>query len=199
MNPKAIATTIVFAAVTVALNPAISGIAIPAPYAPFLFYQIWEIPIVAAFVLISRKSGIAIALLNALILFALFPGFLPAGPFYNLFAVLSMLSGIFIAHKILIRRPSKEETPNSTLQFEAKMITLSTAIGITLRVGIMSLVNYAVLRYPYPIGYQLPEILIIGYLPLIGLFNVTLALYTVPLGYSIAKAIDRNLKLHSQL
>ena len=199
MNTKTITTTIVFAAVTVALNPAISGIAVPAPYAPFLFYQIWEIPIVAAFVLISRKSGIAIALLNALILFALFPGFLPAGPFYNLFAVLSMLAGIFLACKILSRRALIEKEPNPSLQFEAKMITLSTAIGITLRVGIMSLVNYTVLRYPYPIGYQLPEILIIGYLPLIGLFNATLALYTVPLGYSIAKAIDRNLKLHGQI
>src|SRR3989304_6159865 len=125
MNTKTLAITIVFAAVTVALNPAISGIAFPAPYAPFLFYQIWEIPIVAAFLLSSRKSGIAIALLNASILFALFPGFLPAGPFYNLFAVLSMLSGIYIAHKILTRKSSMEKNPNSSVQYEAKMITLS--------------------------------------------------------------------------
>jgi riboflavin transporter FmnP len=199
MNTKTLAITIVFAAVTVALNPAISGIAVPAPYAPFLFYQIWEIPIVAAFVLISRKSGIAIAVLNALILFALFPGFLPSGPFYNLFAGLSTLAGIFIANIVLTRGAAKDKKPNSNLQFKAKMITLSTALGIILRVGIMSLVNYAVLRYPYPIGYQLPEIVIIGYLPLIGLFNATLALYTVPLGYSIAKIINRNLKLNSNV
>ena len=199
MNTKTLAITIVFAAVTVALNPAISGIAVPAFYAPFLFYQIWEIPIVAAFVLISRKSGIAIAALNALILFALFPGFLPSGPFYNLFAVLSMLAGIYIAQKALAQGFLKGKTPNSSLQFEAKMITLSTVIGIILRTGIMSIVNYAVLRYPYPIGYQMPETLILGYLPLIGLFNATLALYTVPLGYSIAKVINRNLKLNSHI
>src|SRR3989337_4238671 len=121
MNTKTITTTIVFAAVTVALNPAISGIAVPAPYAPFLLYQIWEIPIVAAFVLISRKSGVAIAILNAAVLFALFPGFLPMGPFYNLIAVLSMLSGIYIVHRILTRGLSKAQTPDTTLQFEAKL------------------------------------------------------------------------------
>ncbi len=198
MNTKTLALTIVFAAVTIALTPAISGIAVPAPYAPFLFYQIWEIPIVAAFVLISRKFGVAIAMLNAFVLFAVFPGYLPMGPFYNLMAVLSMLSGIYLAQKILTSRISKEKTANISLQFEAKVATVATALGITLRVAIMSVVNYVVLRYPYPIGYETPELAIIASLPLIGLFNATLALYTVPLGYSIAKVISRNLRLQNQ-
>jgi riboflavin transporter FmnP len=195
MNTRAIATTIVFAAVTVALNPAISGIAFPAPYAPFLFYQIWEIPIVAAFVLINRKSGVAIAILNAVILFALFPGFLPTGPFYNLIAVLSMLSGIYLAQRILTLGQSKEVMQKTSLESEARLITVSTAIGITLRVAIMSVVNYVALRQPYPFGYQFIEIEILASLPLIALFNATLALYTVPLGYSIANAIKSRLKL----
>jgi riboflavin transporter FmnP len=195
MNTKAIATTIVFAAVTVALNPAISGIAVPAPYAPFLFYQIWEIPIVAAFVLINRKSGVAIALLNAVILFALFPGFLPAGPFYNLFAVLSMLCGIYLAQRIFTLGHPEEKMQKATLESEAKLVTFSTAMGITLRVAIMSVVNYIVLRLPFPFGYQFIEIEILASLPLIALFNATLTLYTVPLGYSIANAIKSRLRL----
>jgi riboflavin transporter FmnP len=193
MNTKAIAITIVFAALTVALNPVFTGIGVPAPYAPFLIYQIWEIPIVAVFLLISPKSGVAISILNTAVLLVLFPGALLLGPFYNLIAVLSMLSGIYITHRILTHGNLK----NATLQFETKLITLSTAIGIIFRVGIMSVVNYSVLRYPPPIGYSTPEAAIIASLPLIGLFNATLALYTIPIGHVIANAIRTNLKLHN--
>jgi riboflavin transporter FmnP len=197
MNTKAIAITIVFAALTVALNPVFTGIGVPAPYAPFLIYQMWEIPIVAAFLLISAKSGVAISILNAAALLALFPGALLLGPLYNLVAVLSMLSGIYVAHRILTHGILREKTKNVTLQLETKLVTLSTAIGIIFRVGIMSVVNYVVLRYPSPIGYQLPEAAIIASLPLIGLFNATLALYTIPLGHFIADAIRSNLRLYN--
>jgi len=192
MNTKAIAATIVFAALTVALNPVFTGIGVPAPYMPFLIYQIWEIPIVAAFLLISPKSGVAISILNAAVLLALFPGALLLGPFYNLIAIISMLSGIYMAHRIL-----REKMKKVTVQLETKLVTLSTVIGITFRVGIMSIVNYVVLRYPPPIGYSTPEAAIIATLPLIGLFNATLALYTIPLGHFIADAIRSNLKLYN--
>jgi hypothetical protein len=59
----------------------------------------------------------------------------------------------------------------------------------------MSVVNYVALGQPYPFGYQYPEELVLGSLPLIAVFNATLALYTVPLGYSIANAIKSRLKL----
>ncbi|MCX8153743.1 MAG: hypothetical protein N3E52_04845, partial [Candidatus Bathyarchaeota archaeon] len=95
MNIKTLTTTIVFAALTVALNPSISGIGVPAPYAPFLIYGLWEIPIITVFLLINPTAGIMIALLNAAILFAFFPGALPTGPFYNLIAIFSMMLGIY--------------------------------------------------------------------------------------------------------
>jgi riboflavin transporter FmnP len=197
MNSKTITITIVFTALTVALNPVFTGIGVPAPYMPFLIYQIWEIPIVAAFLLISPKSGVVISILNAAVLLALFPGALLLGPLYNLIAILSMLSGIYVAHRILTHGILREKTKNVTLQLETKLITLSTVIGITFRVGIMSIVNYVVLRYPPPIGYSTPEAAIIATLPLIGLFNATLALYTIPLGHFIADAIRSNLKLYN--
>jgi hypothetical protein len=59
----------------------------------------------------------------------------------------------------------------------------------------MTIVNYIVLRYPYPFGFELDELGIIASLPLVGLFNATLTLYTVPLGLIVAKAINKNLKL----
>jgi len=87
MNSKSIATLSIFAALTVVLN--LSPIKVPAPYALFLIYQIWEIPIVAAFALYGPLMAVAISVLNTLVLLAVFPGALPTGPLYNLAAVYS--------------------------------------------------------------------------------------------------------------
>jgi riboflavin transporter FmnP len=188
MNTKALATTIVFAALTVALNPAISGIGVPAPYAPFLIYNLWEIPIVAAFLIISPISGVTISLLNAAILFAFFQGPLPTGPLYNLMAIFSMLSGIYIVRKIF--------TPKA-MEGRAifKIATAATVLGALFRVIVMTVVNYATLRYQYPIGFGMPEIDIIAFLPLAALFNGTLALYTIPVGEFISKVVKTRVKI----
>ncbi|MBN1357263.1 hypothetical protein JW988_00685 [Candidatus Bathyarchaeota archaeon] len=188
MNTKALATTIVFAALTVALNPGVSGIGVPAPYAPYLIYGLWEIPIVAAFLLISPASAIIITLLNSVVLFAFFPGPLPTGPFYNLIAVFSTLLGLFIA-KIFIKRESADR------QTVIKITTGSTILGIVLRVAVMTLVNYITLQQPYPIGFELEEIAVIASLPLTALFNATVVLYTIPIGEFIAHVIKDRIKL----
>ncbi len=188
MNTKALATTIVFAALTVALNPGVSGIGVPAPYAPYLIYGLWEIPIVAAFLLISPASAIIITLLNSFVLFAFFPGPLPAGPFYNLIAVFSTLLGIFIA-QIFIKR---ESTNQRTV---IRITTGSTILGIILRVAVMTLVNYVTLQQPYPIGFGLEEVAVIASLPLTALFNATVVLYTIPMGEFIAHVIKDRIKL----
>jgi riboflavin transporter FmnP len=54
MNTKTLALTIVFTALTIAIN--VAGPKIPAPFAPFLQYQLWEIPIVIAFLSIGIKA-----------------------------------------------------------------------------------------------------------------------------------------------
>jgi hypothetical protein len=56
-------------------------------------------------------------------------------------------------------------------------------------------VNYVFLRFPPPLGYAMPEEAILLMLPLIGFFNATLALYTIPIGYLIAKTIKSSIKL----
>ena len=159
-----------------------------------LLYQIWEIPIVAAFILISRKAAVSIAILNAAVLTIFFPGALPTGPFYNLIATLSMLFGIYIIQKVLKNKKENQNQKGSEYA-KTKFVVLSTVSAMILRVVVMTLVNYIVLRYPYPIGYELDELVIIASLPLTGLFNATLALYTVPLGLFIAKAINKNIKI----
>ncbi len=190
MNTKVLATSIVFAALTVALNPAISGIGVPAPYAPFLIYGLWEIPIVAAFLLIGAGAGILIALLNALVLFAFFPGSLPTGPFYNFIALCSTLLGVYVGRRLVTSKPAQGPVI-------LKIAAASTILGIIARVAIMTIVNYATLGQGYPIGFGLPELEVLGWLPAIGLFNGTLALYTIPMAEFITDVVKSRSRFKS--
>lgn len=184
MESRTIASVSVFTALTVALN--LSPIKIPAPYAPFLIYQIWEIPIVAAFLLYGPAVGVAISIINTIVLLGIFPGALPTGPLYNLAAVLSTLLGIHIVQKAIGSLRRRQETV---------LITSSTVLGAVGRVGIMSVVNWVFLPYPPPLGFSMPTEALVITLPLIGVFNATLAIYTVPLGYLIAKAVSSGAKV----
>jgi riboflavin transporter FmnP len=184
LNTQTVAAVIVFAALAVVLN--LSPLKIPAPYAPYLIYQVWEIPIVAAFLLYGARVGVLITLLNTLTLLALFPGALPTGPLYNLAAVLSMLLGIGIVKILVEKHSSKRETI---------VAALMTASGVILRTAFMAFVNYVCLRFPPPVGYGLPEAAVIASIPFIVIFNLTLALYTIPLGYSVTKAVKSYVKI----
>lgn len=178
MEAKQLAIIAVFTAIAVVL--VLSPLKIPAPYAPFLYYQIWEIPLVTAFLVYGPLIGLSVAGLNTLILVTLFPGDLPTGPIYNLAAVVSMLAGVYIIHHYL--------------QFRGRTtvrVPVSTTLSMVLRVLFMTLINWIALRYPYPIGFSLPEEVILGYLPLIGVFNATVVLYTIPMGYILAQAVSR--------
>ena len=181
MNTKRIAIISMFTAVTVAL--VLSPLKIPAPYAPFLIYQIWEIPIVMALLLYGSSIAVSISVLNTIILLAVYPGSLPVGPLYNLAAVLSMLMGIYIVQRLA--RGRFEKVIGLTVS--------STAIGITTRVGVMSIVNWIAMPYPYPIGFGVPPEAALVLLPIIGLFNATVALYTIPSGYFLARAISHRI------
>ena len=74
MNTRAIAMTIALTGIAIVLNPAISGVGLPFPPIPRLIYNLWEIVIIAAFLLMGFKSGISVALLNSVFLFAVYPG-----------------------------------------------------------------------------------------------------------------------------
>lgn len=180
MESKAVATIAIFTALSVAL--VLSPAKVPAPYAPFLKYQIWEIPIVAAFLLYGPLAGTATSIINTMILLVVYPGDLPTGPLYNLAAVLSMLLGIYIIHTFATKRFGK--------QYEPILTIFSTALGGITRVGIMTILNMIFLQYPYPIGYEMSAEAIVALLPLIGLFNATLTLYTTPIGYVVARAVS---------
>ncbi len=195
MKTRTLAVIIVFAALTVVLNPALSGLGVPAPYAPYLVYQIWEIPMVAVLLLYGPKFGVPIAVLNTFVLLAIYmgPGGLALAPFYNLAAFLSMAFGLYIPYRISVNRSTNEKTGKDLSRSGSMLIGAATLLGIVFRVAVMSLVNYTVLRFDPPIGYSLPEPVILGSLPLIGLFNATLALYTIPIGFLIASVVKTRL------
>jgi riboflavin transporter FmnP len=173
----------VFAALTISLN--LSPAKIPAPYAPYLIYQIWEIPIVAAFLLFGVKVGMGISILNTATLLLVFPGELPTGPFYNLAAVLSMLFGVVVVQRLV----SDVSTRQGTM-----LPVISTAMGTLFRVGGMTLVNWACLPFPPPVGFGLPTVVVMASLPIIGFFNATIALYTIPVGYFLARIVKPSMK-----
>jgi riboflavin transporter FmnP len=177
MKARTIAVLGVFAALMIALN--LSPLKVPAPYAPFLIYQIWEIPIVVAFVIYGWRIAAGLAVLNTLALLIIFPGALPTGPLYNFAAVLSMIAGLQLVKKFL---PEKLKGRR-----EALAVAGLTASGIIVRTIMMLIVNYSFLSYPPPVGYSLPQEVVVLYMPLIALFNSTLALYTIIGGYTIAR------------
>jgi len=194
VNTKKLSLTIVFAALAIALNPTFTYIGFYAPFAQGLVYQIWEIPIVVAFLIISPVAGLAISLLNTAVLFAIFPGVLPTGPAYNLAATLSMQVGIFAALTIG-KRISCSKDQNTNVLFKPKWAAVSTTMGILTRVSFMSVILYFVLPQKSPIGFSFPLVATIGYLPLAAIFNASLALYTIPIGFLIAQRVQKVLHL----
>ena len=187
--------TIVFAALAIALNPAFTSIGFFAPFAQGLVYQIWEIPIVVAFLIISPVAGLAISLVNTAVLFAVFPGVLPTGPLYNLAATLSMQVGIFSVY-IIAKRVHMGKSNKVGSELGPKWATASTGMGILTRAAFMSVVLYFVLPQPSPIGFSFPLSATLAYLPFAAFFNATLALYTIPIGYLIANRVQKILKLN---
>ncbi len=194
MNTKKLSLTIVFAALAIALNPTFTQIQLYAPFAQGLIYQIWEIPIVIAFLIISPTAGLGVSLLNTAVLFALFPGALPTGPAYNLAATLSMQVGIFGAVAIG-KRLFCNKNPNTNILTKAKWLAIATTLGIATRVAFMSIILFLALPQPPPIGFSFTLDLTIGYLPFAALFNATLALYTIPIGWLIAQRVQKVLHL----
>jgi riboflavin transporter FmnP len=200
LNTKRLALIIIFVALTTALN--IAGPKIPAPYAPFLFYQIWEIPIVAAFLIVGPKTGISVAGLNTLILLIVFPGALPTGPFYNLIAELAMLIGIYAAYKIVTLKCPTEKIGSFLKQHKLGLSISTTALGITTRVIITTVANYFLIAQPSPIGFGSffsfaglgGQQAVLAFLPFSVLFNATIALYTIPIGLIVAIAVNSNFK-----
>jgi hypothetical protein len=126
-------------------------------------------------------------------LFAVYPG--PSNPFYigNAVSASSMMVGIYIADRFT-RKNSPEER-----SFGVKRITLSTILAMLLRVVVMAPIMFAILHYGILVP-KIPDSAIIAIvLPLQAVFNITISLYTVPVGFLLAKIVSRNLKVGNKI
>jgi len=171
-----------FTALAVVLN---LTVAIPAPYEPFLFYEVWEIPILLAVLILGFWDGATVAVLNTALLEAYRPGALPVAPLYNLAAQLSMFAGV-----LLVDRQARRGGWGA-----GRVVPAATASGALVRTGAMTVVNAIILPLPYPVGFgsglfPITPAAVPGLLVPIGVFNFTIALYTVPLAYTLAKAVE---------
>ena len=193
MKTRALSLIILFTALAAALN--IYGPKIPFPIAPFLYFSFWEIPIVIAFLMSGPRAGLIVSAINALILFAVFPGALPTGPLYNLIAVLSMMLGVYVPY-LIAKRGCKSENFTNYLRNHIAIIGISaTVLGIILRVSVMTVVNYFALPQPYPIGFGMPQIDVILFLPAGAIFNAIVALYTIIIAIATTVAVMSKIKI----
>ncbi len=194
MNTKTIAAIVVFSALTVSLNPAISRMMIPAFYFGTANYTFMEIPIVTALLLFGPLCGLAVALLGGASLILYFPRL------YNvpltILAILCTELGVYLAYRLVSRGASKEKYPSTS-----QLVVYATTLGILFRVGIMEPVHYLFGRYiiGYFIGTNLSDPVLISLIPLWALFYGTQMLYTIPIGYYIARIVSRNLRIGKKL
>ncbi len=184
MDSKKIALTAVLAALTIILNPAISHISIPAPYFPFIAYEIWEIPLVMIVLVIGFRLGFVVAAINAFFLLAFFPRPVVIG---SIIASVAMLLGIFLSYKLLTRNSLPGKGVSS------RKIVLGCTIGaIFFRTLIMAFVNFTLMPLPFPLGLSMPLPAVLAFMPFVAIFNITEPLYVVPIAFFVAKAIARN-------
>jgi len=180
---RIISTSVIFSALAIVLHPPFFPLAIPAPYAPFLIYSLWEIPLIIAFIVFGPLIGIISAFMNSIILYVFFPGSLPVGPFYNLIAIYGMMIGMSISYRI---------SYNNSIQ---KLLIISTVAAVVTRTAIMYFVNYLVLPMDFPLGFSIPSEEVSVFLYLISIFNITTTLYTIPIAFIVSKSVSNRLNI----
>ncbi len=191
LNTKAIAITIIFAALTIALIP----LKIPAMYLVGFYYRFWEIPIVAAFLLFGPRCGVSVAVLGTLAELTLFFG--PTGvigPPVAFWVTMNMLLGVYVADRLLKRKASQDR------YFGIKKVTYFTVLGTLSRIAISPVVTYVLYSLLIPLvgGPSFSDAYLMAIIPITMLFGATITLYTIPIAYLIARVVSRNLKIGTQ-
>lgn len=181
-----------FSALTIALDP----VRIPSVYLLGVFYRFCEIPIVAALLLFGPKIGVSVAVLNVAAEIILVPGpTVFVSPPFVLMLTLSMLLGVYSALRFLKPRASLSENRGT------KAIIYFTAFGALFRTALAPFILYPLYRFllSLVVGLSFSDIQVIALMPSLMLYAFTFSLYTIPIGYLIARTVSRNLKVGNQL
>ena len=188
MNTKAIALIIAFTALTIALDP----IRVPSVILPGVYFRFCEIIIVVAFLLLGSAIAISIAGLNTLAEIILFPGptVLVGRPLVFILT-LSMLFGIYLACRFLKGKTLQNQNR------KLKPVIYFTALGALFRTVVAPLLNYPMWRFVIPAlaGVPLSFGQVMALMPAFMLYALIFCLYTIPIGYFIARVVGRSLKI----
>ena len=186
LNRKSLTASILFSSIALVLHPPFLPLGIPAPYAPFLIYQIWEIPLFICLLLFGPTAAVISGIINFISLLIFFPGQLISGPIYNLIAIYSSYLGIILVKRTIIKNHKFD------YKISFKNIIIVTASSMILRTLIMTIVNYIALPRPPPIGFSIPMEAMPTTLGLIAIFNATTIMYSFPIAFSITKTITKS-------
>ena len=195
MNARSIALAITFAAIAIALNT----VKIPTIYLPGFSYHFNEIPLVVAFFLFGPKIGLLVGILHLAgqeLLFPIGPTGIVAYPM-GFLALLVMVSGTYVASRLISQNPR----PNNQFSEKRRSFWL-TACAATSRGGIMPVLQYFLLYgilFPLVLGTDLPRTYAATLIPSFILYNVTVALYSVPLACLVAREVSKRLKIGTSL
>ena len=193
-NAKSVALIVTFSGLAIVLNPAISGLGVPFPLAPSLLFQIWDIPLLVAFLLFGFKVAVPSGLINIAFLSLIFPG--PGRPYFftHIFGSIGMMIALYIAYKIAIQK-------DSTTFSRTKFLTFSIALAILFRALFMSTVLFGIYYFdPFQVLPDIPIIYVAtALLPLQIIFHIILCTYMVPTSYLIAKVVSKNLKMDNEI
>lgn len=195
MNARSIALTITFTAVAIASTV----VRIPAIFYPGNFFQISQIPIVVAFLLFGPRIGILVGFLNLGGQLTLFP--LGAsriiGYSMDFVSVVIMFVGLYVASRLLKRR----DKSGKSFVWKKPILGL-TASSVAFRGAIMSLLDYGLIFHllvPLILGIHFSEEAILGLVPAFVLYNVLVALYTIPVAYVVAVKVGNYLHIEPYL
>ncbi len=191
MTAKSIALIATFAALAIVLNT----IRIPTFYWPGWFYTLSDIPVIVAFLIYGFKVGIlveAIQILGQEIFFPVGPGGLVVYPM-GLLVVPLMVFGIYSSKKFLAHRVHVAGQAS-----ERKTTLYLTGFAVAFRGSIMPIVDVFILYQillPIVLGRVIPVTYVMGLVPAIVVYNITSALYAVPVAYLVAKRTNKVLAI----
>ncbi len=168
---RRVAGTAMLAALVVVFDYTLkfSGLKIPFPWLPFLKFDFTGVPITLSLLLYGLSSGATTSIVASLAILVRSGDLV--GATMKAIAEFSTVSGIAIGLRLPIRW----------------RIVLSVIVSVALRIATQSITNLIVL----PVYYGMPYNVVVGLLPMIGVFNAIQGTITVLLGYLLYEAYVR--------
>ena len=182
VNTAKLTGTAILAALVIIFDYSLkfSGLKIPFPWMPFLKFDFTGVPIVVSFLLFGSSSS-AITSTVACLGIVLRSGDLVGGVMKGI-AEFSTVLGMALGLRLMGRFNAGSRSTK----------IVSIVLGVLLRILSMSVWNLVVLPY----AYGMPFGVVVGMLPLLGVFNGIQGTITTFIGYVLYEAYTRSISTH---